>query len=65
MSNNQSKDIEYKKEQEIKDEIAKVARRMCYEKLIEGQKNEEALKKKDDKHVELVLNEFGIKLHFH
>ena len=56
---------DYKNEQEIKDEYSRVARRMLYEKLIEGTKNEQALKKKDDKHVELVLNEFGIKLHFH
>jgi len=55
---------DYKNEQEIKDEYSRVARRMLYEKLIEGTKNEQALKKKDDKHVQQVLNSFNIKVNY-
>ena len=43
-------------------EVKRVARRMAYEKLIEGHRLEEELKKKDDEHIKKVLEIFNIKI---
>mgnify|MGYP003135402838 CR=1 FL=1 len=49
-------------DKQTKEHFKKVAQRMAYEKLIEGHKDEEELKKKDDEHIEKVLEVFGIKI---
>jgi len=40
----------------------RVAKRMMYEQLIKGHKDEAELKRKDDKHVDAVLKYFDIKI---
>tara|TARA_R110000751_G_scaffold264480_1_gene363548 strand:- start:181 stop:345 length:165 start_codon:yes stop_codon:yes gene_type:complete len=52
-------------DKQTKESFERVARRMAYEKLIEGNREEEELKKKDDEHIKKVLEVFGIKINYH
>ena len=44
------------------DDIIRIQKRMLYNELIKGSKNEKELKLKDDKHIEQVLKCLGIKI---
>ena len=47
-----------------KEDYIRVMKRMLYEQLIKGHKNEEEFRKKDDKHVDEVLKRFNIKVDY-